>query len=46
VFTVLLDGRQALTTKDERFGTPGKVGLWTKADSITHFDRLEIKPLE
>jgi hypothetical protein len=45
-FTVLFDGQQALTAKDERFGAPGKVALWTKADSITRFDRLEIKPLE
>ncbi|WP_046869412.1 hypothetical protein [Microvirga massiliensis] len=45
-FTVLFDGRQALTARDERFGAPGKVALWTKADSITRFDRLEIKPLE
>jgi hypothetical protein len=45
-FTILFDGRQALTATDERFGAPGKVALWTKADSITHFDRLEITPLE
>ena len=45
-FTVLFDGKQVLTAKDERFGTPGKVALWAKADSITYFDRLEIKPLE
>ena len=43
---MLFDGKQVLTAKDERFGSPGKVALWTKADSITYFDRLEIKPLE
>jgi hypothetical protein len=45
-FTVLFDGKQALTAKDERFGAPGKVALWTKADSVTHFDRIDIKPLQ
>ena len=44
-FTVLFDGKQMLITKDERFSAPGKVALWTKADSVTHFDRIEIKTL-
>jgi hypothetical protein len=25
---------------------PGKVALWTKADSVTHFDRIAITPLQ
>ena len=33
-------------TGDDRFGSPGRVALWTKADSVTHFERLEIKPLQ
>ena len=45
-FTVVFDGRPVLTTKDDRFSSPGKIALWTKADSITRFDRIEIKPLE
>jgi len=45
-FAVLFDGKQALTAKDERFGAPGKVAVWTKADSITHFDRIVIKALQ
>jgi hypothetical protein len=44
-FTVLFDGNQALTARDERFGAPGKVGLWTKADSVTRFDTIDIRPL-
>jgi hypothetical protein len=44
-FVVLLDGKQALTAHDERIGAPGKVALWTKADSITRFDSLDVRPL-
>jgi hypothetical protein len=39
--------RQALfTTEDETFATPGKVALWTKADSVTDFDTISIAPLD
>ena len=47
-FTVLFDGNLMHTTTDK---TPlprpsaGRVGVWTKSDSITYFDRIEIKPL-
>ena len=44
-FTVSFDGRELFTTTDWTFGGEGRVALWTKADSITRFDRLEIKPL-
>ena len=37
-FTVLLDGRKAIEWDDVTFAEPGKVGLWTKADSVTLFD--------
>ena len=42
---VFFDARLLLTATDTTFSSPGKVALWTKADSVTHFDRLEIKPL-
>jgi hypothetical protein len=45
-FNVSYDGKELFAAKDDRFGSPGKVALWTKADSITRFDRLEIKPLQ
>ena len=35
---VLLDGRKALDWDDETFKDAGKVGVWTKADSVTLFD--------
>jgi hypothetical protein len=37
-FVVTLDGKQALDWNDETFTDAGKVGLWTKADSVTSFD--------
>jgi len=37
-FVVTFDGKKAFTWKDDTFKDPGKVGLWTKADSTTLFD--------
>jgi len=37
-FTVICDGAKALEWDDETFKDAGKVGLWTKADSVTLFD--------
>jgi glycosyl hydrolase family 59 (putative galactocerebrosidase) len=36
------DGALKITAADETFKGPGKVGLWTKADSVTHFDDFEV----
>jgi hypothetical protein len=33
-------------TADKTSARPGKVALWTKADSVTHFDMIAITPLE
>jgi len=41
-FTVVLDGKPAIMATDRTFTGQGRVGLWTKADSVTRFDRLEI----
>ena len=45
-FTISFDGRQLFTTGDSTFTKAGKVALWTKADSVTHFDTIAITPLE
>jgi hypothetical protein len=45
-FTVSFDGKQLLDHRDRTFAEPGKVALWTKADSVTRFDRLTIQPLQ
>jgi hypothetical protein len=37
-FTVLLDGKPLFEVEDATFTGAGKVGLWTKADSVTLFD--------
>ena len=37
-FTVTFNGQQALDWDDETFRDAGKVGVWTKADSVTEFD--------
>lgn len=37
-FTVTLDGKKVIETNDESFKEAGKVGVWTKADSVTLFD--------
>jgi hypothetical protein len=37
-FTVMLNGKKAIEWDDDTFKDAGKVGLWTKADSVTLFD--------
>src|SRR6266487_333220 len=37
-FTVTFDGKKALEWEDDTFKDAGKVGVWTKADSVTEFD--------
>lgn len=45
-FTISFDGKRLFTAEDQTFTQPGKVALWTKADSVTHFDAITITPLE
>jgi hypothetical protein len=42
LFRVSLDGAHLFDVRDATFAEPGKVGLWTKADSVTAFDDLRI----
>src|SRR5688572_6612045 len=44
-FRVFWDGKKVIEAKDGTFPTPGKVGVWTKADSVVHFDDLKVTPL-
>ena len=37
-FVVRFDGKQALEWDDQTFKDAGRVGVWTKADSVTLFD--------
>ena len=44
--SVSFDGKQLFTQADRTFPGLGKVALWTKADSVTHFDQIRITPLK
>jgi hypothetical protein len=39
-FRVSFNGRQLFEVEDSTFNDAGKVGLWTKADSVTLFDEV------
>jgi hypothetical protein len=42
LFTVYFNGQQLYQAEDETFKDAGKIGLWTKADSVIHFDNLQV----
>jgi hypothetical protein len=44
-FTVSYDGKRLFAATDKTFAQAGRIALWTKADSVTRFDRIEIEPL-
>lgn len=41
-FAVFFDGQKIMEIDDPTFGQAGKVGLWTKADSVIYFDDFQI----
>jgi hypothetical protein len=45
-FSVHLNGSHLFDVEDATFSDAGRVGLWTKADSVTAFDELRIKSLD
>ena len=44
-FTISFDGKDLYTATDKTFAGQGKVALWTKSDSVTRFDSVDIRPL-
>lgn len=44
-FTISFNGKTLYAVTDRTFDAAGKVALWTKADSVTRFDRLEINTI-
>ena len=44
-FTVMFNDKVLFTATDRSIAGPGRVAIWTKADSVTRFDRIEIKAL-
>lgn len=41
-FKCFYDGQLKITARDETFNQAGKIGLWTKADSVIYFDDLTV----
>ena len=42
LFTVYLNGQKLYEVEDGTFTDAGKIGVWTKADSVTYFDDLRV----
>jgi hypothetical protein len=42
LFEVYFNGSKLYEVEDATFSTPGTVGVWTKADSVTQFDDLTV----
>ena len=45
-FNVFFNDKLLIEADDEAFSEAGKVGLWTKADSVTYFDDLTVEELK
>ena len=45
-FTIEFDGKTLFSTSDKTFAGTGRIGLWTKSDSVTRFDQITIDVLE
>jgi len=42
VFEAFLNGEKLFEVEDSTFREAGKVGVWTKADSVSYFDDLRV----
>jgi hypothetical protein len=42
LFEVFVNGQKLYEVEDNTFTEAGKIGLWTKADSVTYFDDLRV----
>jgi 3-keto-disaccharide hydrolase len=42
LFTVYFNDQELYQVEDETFKSAGKVGVWTKADSVIYFDDFQI----
>jgi hypothetical protein len=40
-FAITFDGRRLFVVRDDTFAAAGGVGVWSKADSVTEFQRFE-----
>jgi len=46
LFEIFFNGRKLFEVENDTFQGTGKVGLWTKADAVTHFDDLRVASLD
>jgi hypothetical protein len=44
-FTIIFNDKTLYSATDQTFADPGRVSLWTKADSVTRFDSIRVAPL-
>ncbi len=45
-FTIVFNGRELFGATDATVPGPGRIGMWTKADSVTWFESIKIKSLD
>jgi hypothetical protein len=45
-FIILFDGRELFGATDAKVPGPGRVGIWTKSDSVTWFESIKIKSFD
>jgi hypothetical protein len=45
-FQIFWNNQKVIDTRDKNFTEPGKIGLWTKEDSVTYFDDLTVEAKE
>lgn len=43
-FRVFFNAQPVMEVEDATISSPGRAGLWTKADSVTHFDDFQVQP--
>ena len=46
LFEIYLNDRKLFEVENATFMKAGQIGLWTKADSVTHFDDLKVISLD
>ena len=44
-FTITFDGKELYRATDRTITAAGRIALWTKADSVTRFEQIELKTL-
>jgi len=45
-FEIYWNDKRVIDARDQTFNESGRIGVWTKADSVTHFDDLTVEPLD